>query len=149
MSVISYLYEVPGDITFKVSHLHMFPYVLRCLKSIGKVTITADQYGYIVEVVPGEMKQVCCQHDVNALFHRDTLRQLGSSQANLQIGCLTEDIKELLLLPVSLGSLAGVLEDIVIIGAEQSPRSTELGGELSKVEVSMPTVIPQGVIKIA
>src|SRR4030042_1847577 len=148
MSVISYLYEVPGDITFKVSHLHMFPYVLRCLKSIGKVAITTDQYGYIVEVVPGEMKQVCCQHNVNALFHRDTLRQLGSSQANLQIGCLTEDIKELLLLPVPLGSLVRVLEDIVIIGAEQSPRAAELAGKISKVEVSMPAVLSQGMIKI-
>jgi len=50
---------------------------------------------------------------------------------------------------VALGSLAWILEDIVIIRSEQLSRSAELTGELSKVEVDTPAVISQSVIKIA
>jgi len=42
---------------------------------------------------------------------------------------------------VALGSLAWILEDIVIIRSEQLSRSAELTGELSKVEVDTPAVV--------
>jgi len=96
----------------------MLPPVFRCLEGVGKVTITADQDGHVVEIVPAKVKKVRSQHDIDALFHRDALQQLGSPQADLQIWCLAEDIEELLLLNVALGSLAWVLKDIVVVGAE-------------------------------
>lgn len=147
--VISYTQQVLGYIAFKVSHLHVLPHILGCLERIGKITIAADQYCHIVEIVPAKVKKVCSQHDIDALFHRDTLQHLGSSQANLQIWCLAEHIEEFLLLTETLRPLALVLKDIIVIRSEQSPRFAEPIDELGKVEVDTPEVVSECVIEVA
>lgn len=115
--------------------------VLRRLKSIGEITVTADQYRHIVKVVPAKLKKVGSQHYIDALLHRDTLGQLGSPQADLQIGCFAQDIEELLLLRVALGPLAWVSNDIIVVGPEQLSRSAEATDEFGEVEVNTPEII--------
>ena len=84
MLMIGYSQKVFGNIAFEVCHLDMFAHILNCLQGVGEVRITAHQHRYVIQVVPGEMKQVCDQHNVYALFYRyAALSQLGTAQSHL------------------------------------------------------------------
>ena len=121
----------------------MFTHVLGSLKRIGKIAIATDQYGHIIEVVPGEVQHVCSQHDIDAFLHWNALRKLHPAQANLQVRRLLEHVQKLLLLPEAIRPLIRVLKDIVVVSAEQWPPRTELVGEIGEVEVNAAAVVAQ------
>ncbi len=72
--MIGYIEELPGYIGLKIGYLNVFTHVLHCLEGIGEVRVTAYQYCNVIEINPGEMQQVCGQHNIDALFYTDTLR---------------------------------------------------------------------------
>src|SRR4030042_2091059 len=71
--IICYIQEVLGQPTLEVGHLDMLTHVLYSLKGIGKIRVTAHQHCHIIEIVPGKIQQVCSQHNIYTLLHRDTL----------------------------------------------------------------------------
>lgn len=126
----------------------MLSHVLHGLERVGKIGITADYNRYVIVVEPGEIEQVGGQHDVNALLYGHSLCRLGAAQPDFQAWRLAQDIEELLLFPVALGTLGRILAYVVVIGAEKLAGTAELGGEAVEVKVIAVEVVLQGVIQV-
>jgi hypothetical protein len=147
--VVSYIEKVFRYATLEVGYLHMLAHVLYCLKSIGKISVSAYQQRHVIGIIPGKIQKICSQHNIYALLNLDTRCHLGTPQPHLQIGSLSQYVEKFLLLPIAFRALNRVLQDIVIIYSEQAPGTAQPPRKVSKVQVMTPEVASESMIQIA
>lgn len=119
------------------------------MDGIGKVAVAGYQHRHVVIVLPRVVQQVCGEHDVHALFNHLAVAYARCAEAGLHIWNQVERLQETLLLLELGGAALLVLDDVVVVRAEEWTLARDPLDECREIEISPSAGFLKGVIKIA